>query len=390
MTGPVMSESERPSPVFWLIDRFIPTDMLPYDHPEILYKARVLVGVTLLSGLYHAPSTVHIFQSRGQLAHLEILPWLSMLAVLMLLVAPWIFRRTGSFGLTANLYGFAATLAMISLVAISGGYGASPALPQWPLVVIFSFIMAGWRTACFWGLMAMALWLATAGFDNSLFINVLPAETMQIVSTGSILLAGISLLGVLWFFEFYQRQLLGRLQVERDKALYAAAHDPLTGLCNRKTFEHRLLYLLERRSVIPGVDGLLIIDLDGFKPINDNLGHKAGDQLLTAIAGRLQGSTRRSDLAARFGGDEFAVLVTGLCDQGDIKPVVEKIHHAITSAVSLDDSTQVTVGASIGIAFLPRDGEDLETLLHNADQAMYRAKVDRQPYCFYQDLPQPA
>ncbi len=377
---PELPDSKRKPSVLRLLDHFIPAGMFPRHHRETLHQCRVLVGVSLASGLSLAHSTLRMFQFRDQLAHLDMLLWVSVFAAVLLLSMPWIFQRTGSFSLAANLYGLATTLAMVCLVAMTGGFDASPLLPQWPLFTFFVFIMAGWRSALFWGLVAMGLWLAGTSADTALAVNVLNPETLHFAYISSIVLAVVTLLGVLWFFEFHQRILLGRLQSERDKALYAAAHDPLTGLCNRAAFEQRLRQLLERRTAIPGVDGLMMIDLDGFKPLNDSLGHKAGDQLLSAIAGRLRRSVGDSDLVARFGGDEFAVLIADLDNREDIKPLAKKIHQTLTNTFSLSDGTQVAVGASIGVAFLPDDGADPETLLHNADQAMFRARRTLQPY----------
>src|SRR5690606_12406114 len=136
---------------------------------------------------------------------------------------------------------------------------------------IFSFIMGGWKTACCWGCTGLALWLWGINIDDDRFIHIFsPAVTEQSYSY-AVILAGFALLAVMWFFDFYQRQILGRLQVERDRALFSAAHDPLTGLANRKTFEHRLDHLIERHKMQGGVNAVLMIDLDGFKLINDNI-----------------------------------------------------------------------------------------------------------------------
>ena len=199
-------------------------------------------------------------------------------------------------------------------------------------------------------------------------------------------MAALSLLVVLWFLGFFQDHLLGRLQVERDRALFSAAHDPLTRLANRKSFEHRLEQMLERhRHGGGGLDALLLLDLDGFKPINDTLGHRAGDLLLKAVASHIRGAIRRSDLAGRLGGDEFGILLCDIRSAEDLCPIVEKIHQAIVAPVDVD-GTPVSVGVSIGVALVPRDGGDTHSLLHNADLAMYRAKSSPRRYVFFADM----
>ncbi len=119
--------------------------------------------------------------------------------------------------------------------------------------------------------------------------------------------------------------------------------------------------------------GVLFIDLDRFKDINDSLGHGMGDQLLQAVTTRLTACVRATDTVARLGGDEFTVLVEDLGESQDAARVAEKVRAALADAFALGDH-QVFVSASIGVTCYPQDGGDAETLLKNADAAMYRAK----------------
>jgi diguanylate cyclase (GGDEF)-like protein/PAS domain S-box-containing protein len=154
---------------------------------------------------------------------------------------------------------------------------------------------------------------------------------------------------------------------------YLALHDPLTGLPNRILFNERLaaaISLAHRRQQALGV---LFLDLNGFKEINDTLGHGAGDHVLKEVAGRLVSCVRESDAVARFGGDEFVVMLNDLPDGRDAEGVAEKILRALQQPLWLADR-DFHLSASIGIALFPDHGADGDALLAKADAAMYRAK----------------
>lgn len=149
-----------------------------------------------------------------------------------------------------------------------------------------------------------------------------------------------------------------------------AHYDPLTGLPNRILLHAQLNHALDRAARHQERLAIMVLDLDGFKTVNDSLGHPAGDLLLQTIAGRLQQLLRREDTVARMGGDEFAVIVEAIGNPGLI---AEKIIQAVSEPVSLDGhSALVTV--SVGIAIFPDDGGDTTSLLQAADMAMYASK----------------
>lgn len=152
-----------------------------------------------------------------------------------------------------------------------------------------------------------------------------------------------------------------------------AYHDSLTGLANRRLFFISLQKALERAKRHQQRMALLFIDLDRFKPINDTLGHAAGDQVLQQIAIRLQQSVRAQDTAARLSGDEFVVIAENMVTLDDASALAEKIMDTIIQPVLLENCT-VQIGASIGIAFYPDDAECIDDLLKASDAAMYRAK----------------
>jgi diguanylate cyclase (GGDEF)-like protein len=178
-----------------------------------------------------------------------------------------------------------------------------------------------------------------------------------------------------------------------ENARRIAFYDGLTGLPNRRLFERRLASAMRRSGADAGTLALLFLDLDGFKQVNDRLGHAAGDELLRAIGQRLLDSVRGADevmrirsiqgSVSRFGGDEFAVLLTGLREPEDAAECARRIHARLSEPIDLA-SGEARVGVSVGIALYPHDGETSSALLSAADAAMYAAKSDRsQIYCFY-------
>ena len=150
--------------------------------------------------------------------------------------------------------------------------------------------------------------------------------------------------------------------------------DELTGLANRHRFNERLDAEIERAERYRERLGLLFIDLDGFKLVNDSYGHGAGDALLREIGRRIGQNVRRSDVAARFGGDEFVILVPEVSSIDDCPHLAQKLLDAVAAPVTLPGGQVVTVTGSIGIALYPDNGTTAQALLKSADSAMYQAK----------------
>ena len=165
-----------------------------------------------------------------------------------------------------------------------------------------------------------------------------------------------------------------QLALEREERLVTqATTDALTGLANRTLFGDRLNHALMRRQPVGGCVAVMIVDLDGFKNVNDSLGHGTGDRLLTAVADRFRTLLRGFDTIARLGGDEFAILVDDLDTGSQAQRVAQRVLDALVAPLELGDRT-VAIGASIGIAFADGPATRADELLSHADAAMYRAK----------------
>jgi diguanylate cyclase (GGDEF)-like protein/PAS domain S-box-containing protein len=155
---------------------------------------------------------------------------------------------------------------------------------------------------------------------------------------------------------------------------HQADHDPLTGLPNRSLVRSRLEAAISLAAQRSRTVTLVFIDLDGFKRVNDTLGHAAGDELLQIVARRMTGGLRREDTLGRFGGDEFVIVFGDQdADLASRRHVLERIRDRVNEPIRLDDR-EVTVGCSMGVAVYPDDGCDAATLIDHADIAMYRAK----------------
>ncbi|MDH3259939.1 MAG: EAL domain-containing protein [Acidimicrobiia bacterium] len=165
---------------------------------------------------------------------------------------------------------------------------------------------------------------------------------------------------------------LAALTELKEELRYQALHDSLTMLANRALFREMVQRALDsHKDHIPFI-AVMFLDLDDFKVVNDSLGHAAGDQMLIAVAGRLQGACRPGDIVARLGGDEFAVLVEGITEASEALALADRITEKLSAVFSVEGK-KVSTRASIGIAFADQ-GEDPDQLLRNADAAMYAAK----------------
>ncbi len=176
---------------------------------------------------------------------------------------------------------------------------------------------------------------------------------------------------------------ISRLEDEHRRSSHAAATDHLSGLHNRRQFMDICADTLARQRSQRRLMAILFIDMDRFKSINDSLGHKVGDLLLQAVAGRISRALEPGDQAARFGGDEFVVLLAGDRSEEQIDGWVRDLVNKLTAVYALDEH-EVNTSPSIGVSICPRDGQEVDGLIRCADAAMYSAKQSgRGQYRFF-------
>ena len=195
------------------------------------------------------------------------------------------------------------------------------------------------------------------------------ASRLRSIQTGAFLLALANFLGIV----FGMLRRVRRAEDDKQRWRELARHDPLTGLSNRKGFSEAGVAILSRAQVENAAGVVVMLDLDGFKPINDRYGHAMGDRVLVKLAEKLATAARATDVVARLGGDEFAILCPTLQTEQDIKQFCERLLAAIAS-VPADLVPDCPLGGSVGVARYPQDGYVLENLLGRADLAMYTAK----------------
>ncbi len=197
------------------------------------------------------------------------------------------------------------------------------------------------------------------------------------ISLGHILIDGHELCTVLFIRDVTDLRLL------ESQLHHQATHDALTGLPNRWQFQQQLTFLMAQSARHQRKLALILMDFDGFKFINDNYGHGAGDRVLVETAKRLQSFFRSSDYIARLGGDEFTIILPDIVNSDEAVGVLSRVNAVLSEPISIDAS-QVQVTTSMGVTFFPDDALELEKLLQHADMAMYKAKANgRNTYHIY-------
>ncbi len=189
--------------------------------------------------------------------------------------------------------------------------------------------------------------------------------------------------GAVWLALIISAAIAKRVEKSNQKLAFLATHDPLTHSFNRNYLVGEVRSFLQQENKKTETSGaaLLLIDLNKFKEVNDNLGHAVGDEVLAAIANRLRNAVKGNADIIRHGGDEFIAWAKG-SDRLDIRKFAEKIAKVCHQPIKIGEE-YFAVSASVGVAMYPDDGDDIDTLLRHADIAMYRAKSLRQPFAFY-------
>lgn len=203
---------------------------------------------------------------------------------------------------------------------------------------------------------------------------------------GEILWAEISVMRVLFEEEYVNQIMLRDVTAKKNyeaQLEYLAFHDPLTGLSNRRYFTEQINLAIQQATKDGKMLGVMYIDIDKFKSVNDLLGHDVGDQLLIEFANRLKENVQEGDILCRIGGDEFLILLNNIEDRQTLVQIAINLHNAFQAPYILGNQKKV-VTSSIGIAIFPKDGTDAKTLIASSDVALYQSKEQRNAYQFYE------
>ena len=220
---------------------------------------------------------------------------------------------------------------------------------------------------------ALAMVMAYAGVSAS------PAELTRVVGVAVLSAAGATVMSM------WQRYVHHQTSQSLDQARHDANHDSLTGLANRGELYRSLQESIDRARVDRSVFGVLFLDLDRFKVINDSMGHDAGDELLRIVADRLRAATRSGDVVARLGGDEFVVICRGLLGEDSVVALARQILSRFSEPVKLK-GRELHISTSVGVAIAcGTDQRDPEALVRDADAAMYVAKRNRSGVAVFDD-----
>ncbi len=276
---------------------------------------------------------------------------------LVLIARPALHRHAGS----------AAPFAACAVVAL-GMITAPPTIAPFGLALLTMSTLVGGMLFEPRGAAALAAWAIACLLTWSLLADR-PVLADAVLGSATLTMAAV----VAVFGARVRRQAIDRAQVARRDAEELSLKDPLTGLANRRAFDSEAaLRSIERR-----LGGVLMVDVDHFKRVNDEFGHPVGDEVLVAVARRLTGAVRRADLAARLGGDEFAVLIEGPLTIDGLRRVADAVRGATSAFAAETGGGQVRVTTSIGGALAPADASPTSALRAAkalADRALYEAK----------------
>jgi diguanylate cyclase (GGDEF)-like protein len=211
-------------------------------------------------------------------------------------------------------------------------------------------------------------------FFSSYYLGSDPLKELGSNAAGNIVIILIAfVIGRLHDLSAQLKQALIERSLAIEKAEFISLHDITTGLPNRILYKDYLELELQHAKREDRLLAVLFMDLDRFKQINDTLGHTAGDQVLKEIAIRIQQKIRKSDTFARYGGDEFVLLLPGIGNMSDAAQIARELIHSLEEPFLIQGSELIITG-SIGVSFYPQHGDNCEDLIRKADIAMYRAK----------------
>jgi len=345
-------------------------------------QAKILVYVILLSFLIPLviiPIYMLAFPDRESSGNAQ---WLMSLTLMVYILVALFFKKSGKLIFSMNfLLGMIATISVISIQVI--GTACLPLLLGLP---VMAELIAGRFWGRIWLMVFFSLHTVIAWgihTNHPVFIGL----RMEIASHRTVLmwlLIGCVVVVALEVYGTINELLSNEIKKQRDKFQYLSAHDPLTKIFNRLMFIELFEIAIHRAAREERMIALLYIDLDGFKSVNDSMGHHTGDTILKTTARRLQKVTRVTDCVGRIGGDEFAVVLDGITSTDHINLVAQKIVSRLAAPVTIDNKA-VKITASIGISIYPFHGSSRDVLERSADKALYQAKESKNSFTVYRD-----
>lgn len=286
-----------------------------------------------------------------------------------------LYRAFGRYLLFANLAVLGTYVAVSLGVYYTGGPFASSVIYLAPVPALFAIFLCGIRIGFVWAFVVILTLALLVGYAHWGFVFPdLRGEEPRIIDFYfDWLLAYVSIITIVAVYEELQRRLKKERDLVHSRFEYLATHDSLTGLPNRHLFYDRIACAIDRARRDNSSFGLMYIDLDRFKPVNDRYGHQFGDQVLKVIAERICNSLRSSDTVARLGGDEFTLVIENLVNENALQSLAEHLLCQLTRPIRIDN-IDIELGASIGLAVYPGDSDTMRGLINLADRSMYAVK----------------
>lgn len=380
-----LSETSAVKPIIAL-DWLLPKERSAQS--DEIYRGRILVGILMSYSLFLILGSIYFyfFTELTQQLKLQAIAGTTPLCTLFLGLI-YLYRRSNAFLLCANIAVGGTFIGVTIAVMTTGGPFISPSTSLVPVPALLAFCMCGRLSGYVWAVIVLLTHIvlmatAIAGFQ---FVDVLITDTSYINTIFDWMIAYSAMISTVALYENMQSRLKKERDGEHKKYVQLATHDQLTRLPNRVLFYDRLKRAMERAKRENTIFAVLYLDLDGFKPINDQHGHEAGDLVLEETADRLTQCVRDSDTIARLGGDEFAVILENIGHSETAEEIARKIAFKICKPIRLIDK-DVRTKASIGIAYYPQDGSSRDELIRRADVAMYHAKTSADMCVSYQQV----
>jgi len=366
-------------------DLFLPPSQC--TNPSDLIRGYILLGLVTANILFAIGSSLGLLFALDLGDSLRIALGLEVICLVGYAATLAVLRFSGNYLAACYLLLSVHTLVIFGGVQITGGFLASPVLPVSVLVPVVAYLLLGLYQGALWlwitiGLSVVSYFCARSGY---LEWQLIPSwETSAAMYVMLFYVTIIAIGGALTVYEVLNGMLKRELLAEKVKLEHWASHDDLTGVPNRFEFFRRLKAGIDDAREREHKVGVVYIDLDGFKPINDELGHHMGDEALKAVAARLRQVLRLSDTTARLGGDEFGLILPGIHVPDDIDTIMPKILAAIREPIRVND-VEFTVRGSCGVSIYPNHSRDYDALCRFADAAMYRAKERKDTYQVFQE-----